>query len=84
YIVHLYPLVALTAACVVVACIERLKDQNGSWFRAIAMNATAWACAILLFVSSYRPERTWNTTIRSSERDLTFAIGFLKEHALAT
>ncbi len=39
------------------------------------------SCVALLMIGSYRPLRSWNTTSRSSNRDITGSMRFIQNHA---
>lgn len=87
YIVHLVPIVCLTAACGVdwfASMLGRAVAAFGGRLSAAMVRFAFAAGCVLLLVAAGRPVRTWDTTKRVEVRDLTDAIAFLKRHAQPT
>ena len=84
YIVHVAPLVALTAAYVAVhlgrSLIRWVYDSGKAVLSARLSQVAYVACIVLVCAAPSRPLRVWHATERQTNRDMTAAARFIAQH----
>ena len=84
YIVHVAPLVALTAACVAVHLCRTAGDwqrRNGELLTGARLFPPAvLICLAAVCAAPFRPLREWHATERQTNRDATEAARFIARH----
>jgi len=88
YIIHMFPVVCVTAACVAVWLSDLLRDRAGritnSYRVERGVQALALICIAALCLAVYRPLRIWDTLTenRLLNRGTTLAGRYVQEHRL--